>query len=286
MATAEWTNSWLILCHRVCECVCHPQHQTHRISNSVLLFLFLLLLLLLLGMVCVISFGCAFDFDSIMPGQLCSTSFDWLKCQYGFMSILAIVVNLNQYHTHFQKETVSFFPYIRNIISMFLFFFILPNNFRTHQIWYNLFFLHSVNFHKGHKSATWKTFRFSTTRMGWNRDSNIISKSNSRLFWNTNRGCKFSFVSIHFERYCQHIWIFKCIRNSWSQTILCVTAFGPIFSSFILILQRILLSFCIPFRSGIKFTNTSHSITPSYLHMDFFCRSLSVCAPFLTEDYG
>lgn len=113
----ELFNSWLILCHRVCVrvrlCVSHPWHQTHRISNSVFLCRFVSLLLLFFvrssfghGLCHFISFRfvrlciCTyiwFWFD--YAGKLCSTTFDWLKCQYGFMSISAIVVNSNQCHT-------------------------------------------------------------------------------------------------------------------------------------------------------------------------------------------
>lgn len=88
-------------------CACHPWHWTHRISNSNSVFLFYSDYFVRLSFgngLChfvlfrfVVAVYICFRFD--YAGKLCLTTFDWLKCQYGFMFILAIVVNSNQCHT-------------------------------------------------------------------------------------------------------------------------------------------------------------------------------------------
>lgn len=134
--TVELFNSWLILCHRVVYvCVCHPWHWTHRISNSVFLFSFCCCCC------CSPSFWIwfvSFHFVFVVfvhlilirlcRRTLCSTTVDWLKCQYGFMSILAIVVNSNQCHTiAWQRESVFVSLWQKkNIYSISILFSILP----------------------------------------------------------------------------------------------------------------------------------------------------------------
>lgn len=234
--TVELFNSWLILCHRVvyvflyvCVCVSPLALDPSHFQFSIFIWLFVVVVFVLLPFwIWFVSFHFVFVvFVHLILIRLCrKTLFNnswltempiWLCVHFGDSCQLKSMPHIHTHNRLTERKRICLFM-AKETFTQFSFYFpsILSDddflNLKKHTEFHTIFFLQIVNFYKekGHKSAWCKTWTRACVLNGWNQDLNIIAKSDSRLFSNTNRGCKFSFVPIHIvNAIVKHIWIFK-----------------------------------------------------------------------------